>query len=85
MTSDEDTFEPIGKSAMAALAMVAKRMEEAQVLKDQANEIADRIGSEDHHRKDGALYEARAEAAQKKVDEAHAWGYVTRLLAGELR
>lgn len=79
--TEEDTFEHIGKSAMAALAMVKTRMEEAATLKDQANEIADRIGSEDHHRMDGALYEARAEAAQKKVEQAHAWARITESLA----
>lgn len=77
---------------MTALAMVAKRMDEAAILKDQANEIADRLmlpeerGSEDADipypaRVDGAAYEARAEAAQKKVEEAHAWARVTTGLA----
>jgi hypothetical protein len=75
-----DVFDEIDKSVHAALKLAQTRMGECEVLTDQAMAIVEeRIGVERAVEKqaflgarDGGLYEARAEAAQKKAGQAAA-------------
>lgn len=71
------SFEPIGSIFER---VIAKAKDDMELHKERADLIADRIGSEDHHRLDGKLYEAEATAAQKKARTAEALENIKTLI-----